>query len=97
MVHTTQYLIPIFQYGDGYLTISIGEVVSCNGEEFATSETGWIEISKILGSISSENDGNNSDNEITGLVPVNYLEPFESHIKGNDEIPDSGRSNFTFE
>ena len=95
--HTTEYLTLLFQYGDGYLTISIGEVVSCNSEEFATSETGWIEISKISESISSENDGNNSDNKITGLVPVNYLEPNESHTNGNDEIPDSGRSNFTFE
>ena len=95
--YTTEYLTLLFQYGDGYLTISIGEVVSCNSEEFATSEAGWIEISKISESISGENHGNNSDNKITGLVPVNYLEPFESHTDGNGETLDSGRSNFTFE
>ena len=80
----------LIQYGDEYLSISIGETVLCNGEEFAASETGWINISKT----SSSND---NDSEITGLVPVNYLESIEDHNSDSDGTVDGGRSNFTFE
>ena len=80
----------LIQYGDEYLSISIGETVFCNGEEFAASETGWINISKT-----SSSDDN--DLEITGLVPVNYLEPIQDHTSDSDETVDCGRSNFTYE
>ena len=65
-------------------------MVFCNGEEFAASETGWINISKTLSS-------DDNDLEITGLVPVNYLEPIEDHNSDSNETVDGGRSNFTYE
>ena len=76
------------QYGDEYFSICIGEIVLCNDDEFAASETGWINISK------SQHD---NDSEVTGLVPVNYLEPIQNHTNDNDETADGGRSNFTYE
>ena len=83
------------QYGEEYLSISIGEIVLCNDDEFAASETGWINISKS--SKSSDNPEHDNDSEVTGLVPVNYLEPIQNHTHASHEAADGGRSNFTYE
>ena len=81
------------QYGDEYLSISIGEIILCNDDEFAASETGWINISKT--SKFSDNPEHDDDSEVTGLVPVNYLEPIQNHTNDSDETADGGRRNFT--
>ena len=85
------------QYGDEYLSICIGEIVLCNDDEFAASETGLINISKTSKfSDNPEHDDDRSHlSEVTGLVPVNYLEPIQNHTNDSDETADGGRRNFT--